>query len=120
MKNLKNIKKILILLLAIVTVFTMSGITSYAETRPFGGIDVDLDLYENTVRGADDSFITDLTNAENVVFTNNEELDINLSIRNGLIYGTPSNPIKKEYDSNIKLEHASTFTFTGELSNYVL
>ncbi|WP_034864358.1 prealbumin-like fold domain-containing protein, partial [Thomasclavelia saccharogumia] len=111
MKNLKNIKKILILLLAIVTVFTMSGITSYAETRPFGGIDVDLDLYENTVRGADDSFITDLTNAENVVFTNNEELDINLSIRNGLIYGTPSNPIKKEYDSNIKLEHASTFTF---------
>ena len=85
MKNLKNIKKILILLLAIVTVFTMSGITSYAETRPFGGIDVDLDLYENTVRGADDSFITDLTNAESVVFTNNEELDINLSIRNGLM-----------------------------------
>ena len=39
-------------------------------------------------------FITDLTSAENVVFTNNEEYDINLSIRSGRIYGSPSNLIK--------------------------
>ncbi|MEI3326905.1 MAG: hypothetical protein V8R64_10875 [Thomasclavelia sp.] len=64
MKKLKNIKKILILLLAIVTVFSISGVTSYAETKPFGGIDVDLDSSLQELDGPSDDFLNAFVSEE--------------------------------------------------------
>ena len=109
MKKLKNIKKILILLLAIVTVFSISGVTSYAETKPFGGIDVDLDSSLQELDGPSDDFLNAFVSEEVALTTTSS--NVRIYINNGTIYGTPEQGIKAIYESNIKLTHATNLTF---------
>lgn len=109
MKKFKSIKKLMIFGLAIATIFSMASITSFAANIvQFGGKDVDLDSNSISISDADEKFVNDIT-AKEVHFTNSSK--INLALSNSTIYGTESNPIKKRYETKIKLDNAYNFAF---------
>lgn len=109
MKKFKGLKKLLVFGLAVATIFSMTGITSFAaNVVQFGGKDVDLDSNSISISEADEKFVNDITTKE-VHFTNSSK--INLALSNSTIYGTESNPIKKRYETKIKLDNAYNFAF---------
>ena len=109
MKKFKGFKKLMIFGLAVATIFSMAGITSYAtNVVQFGGKDVDLDSNSISISEADEKFVNDITTKE-VHFTNSSK--INLALSDSTIYGTVSNPIKKRYETKIKLDNAYNFAF---------
>lgn len=109
MKKVKGFKRLLIFGLAIATIFSIAGITSFAANIvQFGGKDVDLDSNSISISEADEKFVNDITTKE-VHFTNNSK--INLALSNSTIYGTENNPIKKRYETKIKLDNTYNFAF---------
>lgn len=108
MKKFKSLKKLMVSILAVVTVFSTTGSTIYAATGIFGGKEIDLDSNAITVKGAKEDFVNDIT-TKNVHFTNSSK--INLALTNGLIYGTSEEPIKKKYETKIKLDNSYNLAF---------
>lgn len=119
MKKFKSFKKLLVFGLAVATIFSMAGITSFAADGnivKLGNIELDLtkDKFDEILaadgEGANNDYLVDLTNKE-LNFTTSNAITLGLVDGTGKVYGYTENkdgsikkePIKKSYDSNIKL-----------------